>query len=163
MARTALRAGATWLGVARVEEALELRRAGLQQPLLILSMIPYAQIDDCIARAVSLPLASFEAVQIYSHRAQALGHPLHVHLKIDTGMGRLGVLPEEALALARRTQECPLLVLEGVFSHLAKSDCQEDPHTGLQIRRFEAALAALHAEGIHTKMGAYCQHRCRPR
>lgn len=148
VAQAAVRAGASWLGVVRVDEALALREAAFEQPILMLGMVPLAGIDACIAHEIHLPVGSFEAVNAFSKRAAALGKCLNLHLKVDTGMGRLGVLPEEALALAQQVVAHPRLYLAGVFSHLANADRQDDPHTILQMRRFQDALAALHAGGI---------------
>ena len=151
VAKAAQRAGAAAFGVARAEEALALRRAGIALPVLVLGMIPQEQIPLCIAHSITLPAHSFEAVEIFNRHAAAVGTPLHVHIKVDTGMGRLGVFPEEASALARRILTLPYLRLDGIFSHLANADRQDHPGVHLQIKRFTQAVDALHAAGIHPR------------
>jgi alanine racemase len=151
VARAALRGGAAWLGVARVEEAVALRQAGFDLPILILGMVPHAQIDSCILYNIHLPVGAMETVEVFRRHAAAVGKKLSLHLKVDTGMGRLGVLPGQALALAQLVHAQPLLELAGIFSHLADADWLGDVHTALQIRRFEEALQSLNAHGIRPR------------
>ncbi len=151
VAKAAQRAGAAAFGVARVDEALALRRAGIALPVLVLGMIPQEQIPLCIAHSITLPAHSFEVVEIFNGHAAAVDIPLHVHIKVDTGMGRLGVFPEEALALAQRVLSLPCLRLDGIFSHLANADRQDHPGVHRQIERFNQAVNALHAAGIYLR------------
>ena len=152
VAAAALRGGATWLGVARVDEGLALRSAGFEQPILVLGMVPLGQIDSAIGAGLRLPVASNEGAAAFSARAQALGRSLAVHLKLDTGMGRLGVLPADAAALGQFICAQPGLLLEGVFSHLANADRQDDPSVSLQLSRFRQALAGLYGAGIRPQL-----------
>jgi alanine racemase len=146
--KAALGAGATWLAVARVNEARILRQAGIRAPILVLGMVPAMEVDEAIQSDLTLPLTAFEAAEIFSQRAHALGKPLKVHLKVDTGLGRLGVLPDEALPLAQRALQLGGLELDGMFSHFAFADRDNHPMMRTQVERFRRALDSLHAEGI---------------
>lgn len=119
VARAALQGGATSFGVARLEEALELRQAGLQAPILLLGYLSSAQIDYAIRADCSLTVWTSEQIQEVAHRARRLDRPAHVHLKIDSGMGRIGAQPHEAKILARQIAQAKHLIWEGVFTHFA--------------------------------------------
>lgn len=146
--KATLKGGASWLAVARVDEAMALRNAGIAAPVLVLGVPPYAEVDTAIANSITLPLASFEAAEVYSQRALALGRPLQVHLKVDTGMGRLGVLPDEILPLARRARELGGLDINGLFSHFANADEDRHPLMDIQLRNFQIALTSLEEAGM---------------
>jgi alanine racemase len=149
VARTALENGATWLGVARLNEARQLRAARIAAPTLVFGLLTPAEVDEAIASDISVTLHSFECAELLIERAAALGRPVHAHLKVDTGMGRLGVLPEEALLLAERAASSGRILLEGLYSHLAEVD--DDPNAALtvaQLRRFGQALHSLEEAGL---------------
>lgn len=154
--KAALKGGAAWLAVARVDEALELRRAGITAPVLVLGTPPYAQVDAAIANTITLPLASFEAAEVYSQRAKALGRPLQVHLKVDTGLGRLGVLPHEILPLAQKARELGGMDVNGLFSHFANAGEENHPLNGVQVRNFQTALTSLEAAGLRPRWAHLC-------
>jgi alanine racemase len=149
--KAALSAGASWLAVARYGEARVLRQAGIQAPLLVLGMTTADEIDEAIANQVSLTLHSYESADLFSQRAQAAGKPVKAHLKLDTGMGRLGVLYNEALPFAQYVKGKPGIDVEGMYSHFANATMKDDPHTRLQTDRFKAAVETLTAEGLRPK------------
>jgi alanine racemase len=151
VARAAVRAGAAWLGVARLDEAIRLRTAGLEDPILVLGMVPTLQVDAAIANDVSLTLPGFEAAEVFSQRASVLGKTLKVHIKVDTGMGRIGVLPDRTPDLADFVLSKKGLLLDGLFSHLANADRLHDPLTGVQIDRFNQVLQKLSEKGIRLR------------
>ncbi len=150
VAIAALEGGASRLAVALVEEAAELRQAGIAAPVLLLSEPPPA----CAAAVVELRLTPvvYTAPGIEAlAKAVAQAHrptPLPVHLKVDTGMHRVGAPPEEVVHLARLVAEHPNLVLEGACTHCAVADEPDDPFTDLQLDRFDATLAALGEAGL---------------
>jgi len=151
VARAALAAGATWLGVAQVEEGRALRAAGIEAPVLVLSE-PAAD-DGCIdvALACGLHLTAYRPafLDLLAERARALGVPdVPVHLKVDTGMRRVGCEPHDAVPLAQRIVEQPPLHLAGTMTHLAVADEPGNAGTEAQLARFEEVLAALAAAGI---------------
>ena len=146
--KAALAGGAKWLAVARVGEALELRQAGIEAPVLVLGLPPSYEVDAALQNNLTLPLPSFEAAEIFAKRAKELGKTLNVHLKVDTGMGRLGVLPEDVLPLARKALELGGIKLDGIFSHFAASDQDHSPMMNIQLQNFKKALQSLDEAGL---------------
>ena len=152
VARTALDAGATWLGVALAEEGATLRDAGITAPILLLSE---PQGDDmevavwfALRPTVYTPAGVETAARAAKH-AVTRGAPLpvRVHLKLDTGMHRVGAPPEDAVLLAEAIATHRELVLDGVYTHFAVADEPDDPFTGEQLDRFSAAVGALRRAG----------------
>lgn len=151
VARAALAAGATWLGVAQVQEARSLRAAGIDAPVLVLSECGTSPDTLDHALAMGLHLVGYRPgfLDAVSERVRTLGaRPAAVHLKVDTGMRRVGCEPHEAVDLARRIVEDPHLELAGTMTHLAVADEPGNPGTGVQLDRFEAVLAGLADAGI---------------
>ena len=149
VAAAALAGGASWIGLARFGEAQALRAAGLGAPILVLGMVTPDEVDGAIALGLTLTLHSRAALALFAARARCAGRELAVHLKVDTGLGRLGVFPGEIVALARAALAEGLRV-DGVYSHLALAD-QEHGHNQLQIQRFEEALDSLQAAGLRPR------------
>lgn len=139
----ALAAGAAWLGVATPQEALELRQAGLAAPILVLSATTREDVSELADRQVSVTILSEEWIPLLGSAARHASRPLAVHLKVDTGMGRVGVHPSRlGTAVQRIREQEPSLHLEGLMTHLARSD--DDPaYTELQLSRFRQALAQI--------------------
>jgi alanine racemase len=118
---------------------------------LVLGLTTAEEIDEAIVHNVSLTMHSYESAELMSSRAQAAGRSVMAHLKVDTGMGRLGVLTEEALPFARFALSKPGIILEGMYSHFAVATVRDHPHTRLQTERFKQAIDALSADGIRPK------------
>ncbi|MCU1455976.1 MAG: alanine racemase [Actinomycetia bacterium] len=150
VARAALDAGATWLGVALVEEGVVLRDAGIHAPILVLSEPPPAAARSLLEHALTPVVCTSAGIAALAAAVAASGssEPLAVHLKVDTGMHRIGCPPAAAVALARDVTERPGLLLGGVCTHFAVADEPEDPYTESQLRAFEAVLADLEREGL---------------
>lgn len=163
VARAALEGGATWLAVALVDEGLELRSAGIEAPVLVLSEPPREAMADIVAAALVPTLYTDEGVEAavkaaarrlvsHSGRSDSLAgpteRPLDVHVKVDTGMHRVGADPKVALDVARAVVDRSELRLAGVWTHLAVADEPANPFTGQQLERFEAVRAQLEADGI---------------
>lgn len=150
VARAAVAAGATWLGVAQVHEARTLRAAGIAEPILVLSESAGddATLDLALGLGLHLVAYRLEHLDALSGRARHLGVRAAVHLKVDTGMRRVGCEPHEALALARRIAGDPHLHLAGTMTHLAVADEPGNPGTDAQRKRFDAVLAELAGAGI---------------
>lgn len=143
MAKTAVEAGADYLAVALLQEAVELRDAGFQEPILILGFTPLAQSNILVDRAITQTVYSFEAAAAISKAAARQHKIAKLHLKIDTGMCRIGVLPHEAGALAERIAKLPNVALEGMFSHFATADCADKTFAYEQLARFKQAVRAV--------------------
>jgi len=144
----ALEAGATWLGVATADEALELRAAGIEAPILIFAEVPETALAELIAAHIDLCASSPRFLRAASREAAELGLVARFHLKVDTGMHRIGVAPDEAARVLLEAGELPALELAGVFTHFATADVEGDWDADLQLRRFEQALASIRAAGI---------------
>lgn len=144
VARAALAAGADGLCVALAAEGVALREAGIEAPVLVLSEQPPELAPAIVAHrlaATVYSVAGIDALAAAAHRAGVAGVP--VHLKIDTGMHRVGARAGDAPALVTRIADTPALRLAGVFTHLAMSDEPDEPATGSQLRAFDDALDAL--------------------
>ena len=147
VARAALANGADMLAVANLAEAAQLRENGVRAPILTLSHVPAAQLDEALRLDLSLTVYDKSlAGQYLAALAKGRGR-LRVHLKLDTGMHRLGVMPGEALEVARRLDAVPTISLEGVYTHFAAADEDAD-YTSAQLAAFRRALDALRAAGI---------------
>ena len=153
VASSALRAGATWLGVALAAEGAVLREAGIDAPILVLSEPSPEELDDVVA--LGLRPTVYRGVTIAALAdivARSGVGPLPVHLKVDTGMHRVGADPSSAVALASDIKARRELVLEAVWTHCALADQPGHPFTTTQARRFDAVLAELRAAGIDVPM-----------
>ncbi|MGE5549506.1 MAG: alanine racemase [Bacteroidota bacterium] len=148
VARAALAAGADWFGVSLPEEGIALRQAGLAAPILVLSPLQLSQVEPVLAHRLTPTVCQREAVQALSEAAAARGETVSVHLKVDTGMGRVGISPVEALSFAAWLRTLPGLSLGGVYSHLAKADERDKTHAEKQIQAFQRVCGALIASGI---------------
>ncbi|MGH8975867.1 MAG: alanine racemase, partial [Acidimicrobiia bacterium] len=145
-ALAALESGATWLGVALVEEGIELREAGIEAPILLLSEPPSGAADVVVHAGLTPVVYTRRFIDALAKVAADAGRvePLPVHLKVDTGMHRVGCEPAEAGDLARGVRRHQELVLEGLLTHLAAADDPaEEEFTAGQLRRFEAVRAEL--------------------
>ncbi len=148
--RAALAAGASRLGVALVEEGVELRDAGIDAMVLVLSE-PVPEAAETVVQQRLTPVVYTASGIVALAKAVATGgdtRPLDVHLKIDTGMHRVGCRPEDALELARLVGAHPELRLAGTLTHFAVADEPENPYTSVQQQRFDAAIGELRANGI---------------
>ncbi len=152
VARAALEGGALGLAVASLEEALALREAGLQAPVLLLSAGEPHRAEEVVRRDLIQAACEPAMVEALSAAAVALGRPARVHLKLDTGMSRLGVPAEEAAAFAQSHLSRPGLQMEGVFSHLATAEDPDPSFAWEQMRRLEDALVQLRAAGLDPGM-----------
>lgn len=150
VARAALAGGASWLAVALVEEGRLLRDAGIDAPVLVLSEPPPDAMAEALEAGLTPTLYTPEGV---ASAASAVAtrprvQPWRVHLKIDTGMHRVGAHPADALQVARRIVGTPGLALGGTFTHLAVADEPQRPETAEQLDRFAGVLDDLAAAGI---------------
>ncbi len=134
-----LAAGAWCLGVAYLEEAVYLRRSGITAPILVCGAINADQIDEFIINDIEITSSSIEKSEAISSAAKRLGRTASVHIKIDTGMERIGVHWYNAQKFIGRTVELPHINVKGLFSHLAKAE-SDRAYTQTQISRFEAIV-----------------------
>ena len=155
--------GADYLAVSCLDEAMELRSAGITMPLLILGHTPSEYTETLIDNDITQTVSCLAKAQEFSARAAALGRQLRIHIKIDTGMSRLGFQCDEthfedSLAAICRVCALPGLDVEGIFTHFAVSDeseasCRE--YTRLQHSRFEEMIRRLEEKGV-----TFAIHHC---
>jgi alanine racemase len=142
VADAALAGGASGLCVALVQEGVALRRAGITAPVLVLSEQPVRQLPELVAHGLTATVYRPEMVEALEAAVPA-GRVHPVHVKVDTGMQRVGVDPGAAAALVALVRASPRLRLEGVFTHLARADEPAVATTAEQLARFDEVLAGL--------------------
>lgn len=148
VARNALHAGANWLAVARTDEGVVLRQAGVTAPILVLGAASGLEIGDGVRNRLTLAVTDPRMVHAVQRWAKKAETPGYIHLKLDTGMGRIGVRTEaEVQGILEALAECPQVHLTGVFTHFADADGPAEDYTRLQLERFDR-LAALLPEGL---------------
>ncbi|WP_071187871.1 alanine racemase [Trichormus sp. NMC-1] len=151
VAKTALEAGASWLGVATVPEGIQLREGGIKSPILILGAINTKEQIKAIAHWKLQPtICSPKQALIFSNTLEAINYnsPIPVHIKLDTGMSRLGTNWQEAADFVQLVQGLPHLDIASIYSHLATADSPDSTIMEEQHRRFEEAIAQIKARGI---------------
>ena len=147
-ARAVLSGGAEWLAVALVEEGLELREAGIDAPVLVLSEPSGEAVEQAVRARLTLTVYTPAGIDAVASAAVGAGAEAPVHLKVDTGMHRVGADSGDALSLARRISDAPGLRLEGLWTHLAVADEPESPFTGEQLARFDKVRSELADHGL---------------
>lgn len=146
-----LREGVTCLGVGDSTEALELRSAGITAPILILGAVVAGEMDDVIRGGILVTVHSGDRVRALRSAAERNQSKVGVHLKVDTGMGRLGCKPERALGIAREVRRSRRLELLGLATHLAATGDMSNGETEQQMKRFRRVLADFEREGIRPR------------
>lgn len=141
VARAAIEGGATWLAVALLDEGRALRDAGITAPILLLAEPPPDSASEIVAARLTPAVYTGEMLESLSHVAGDAG--VSVHLKVDTGMHRLGASSAGAVELAKQIATTPNVELGGVWTHLAVADEVENPYTSDQLQEFERVLGVL--------------------
>ncbi len=147
VARTALLNGADYLAVSSINEALILREAGIEAPILLLNYTPVNAVRQAIRQNLTLTLYDLDLARAYERVAREIGYKLRIHIKIDTGMGRLGVLPKETTNLFRYLLNMRFLEIEGIYTHFASSD-EDMEYTAFQAKVLRDLLRPLRAAGF---------------
>lgn len=154
-ARAALAGGATWLGTAQVAEALALRAAGISSRVLTWLYAPGAPLAELLAADVDVSVAASWALDAVLDAAQETGRTARIHLKVDTGLGRNGIMPDELdaiLAAAVAAQSDGLVEVVGVWSHLALADDPTHPTVLAQATVFDDAVRRAEQAGAHLEV-----------
>lgn len=150
VSREAEACGADYLGVAFLDEALRIRAAGIKTPILVLGYVPAHALD--LARSLDITIALYRDDALEAARSLPLDGPrLKVHVKLDTGMGRLGRLADgsgDAMRFLEEALRVPQLHVEGLFTHFAKSDEADKSYTELQYGRFAAVADEVRRRGL---------------
>jgi len=151
IARASLSCGAKLLGVANIEEGIFLRKKGITAPILILgSVYPLSNFTHILRYNLTPAICSLQASQELSKIAQRRKKKVRVHIKVDTGMGRIGVSAENAVSLVKKVIQLPGIIIEGIFTHLAAAD-SDYQFTMEQIGKFQSVINELKGDNINIK------------
>jgi alanine racemase len=161
VAREALQNGAEWLGVARIDEAIRLRQQGLTAPILIFGYTPPDLAKQLIEFDLTPTVYSFSTAEILSGNAQSMGKTIAIHIKVDSGMGRLGLLPDtlmpkkaptdmknEAVREIQSISKLAGLDIEGIFTHFATADSADTSYAKKQLDIFLDFTHQLRQAGL---------------
>jgi alanine racemase len=152
IARAAVAAGADWLCVATVDEGSELRAAGIVAPILCMGPLPETAIASAVASGLRCCVFEPRGIEVLADAAERAAQVVPVHLKIDTGMARLGTPAEATLELARQVEASPGLKLEALWTHFAEADDLDSARNEDQLSRFLAEVDRLSSVGIQPAM-----------
>lgn len=147
---TALLNGASYLGVASINEAIELREAGISAPILVLGYTPAWAAGLALRYDITVNLYDIELMQAFDRAAMEMNGVIKTHVKIDTGMARLGLLPHEVSLFFRAANQLKHIEVEGVFTHFSSAD-SDNTYTNYQIETFERIINPLIASGFQFK------------
>jgi alanine racemase len=147
VARTVLNNGGSWVGVATLGEAIRLRKNGIDAGILVLSYMPAWQAHEAIRHNVSATIFTEDLARAFSQAAADLNTEALVHVKVDSGMGRLGLLPPEVLPFLEKLAKMPGLRVEGLYTHFGTAD-DDVPYAREQLARTKTLLAQLEASGL---------------
>jgi alanine racemase len=159
VARTALEAGATRLAVARTVEGLALRQAGIKAPILVMGYAPPEEVPLLARWSLTPTLITLEQARLLSQEGLKLGPKHPVHIKVDTGMGRFGLLPDEVLDFVKAVARLPGLELEGLYTHFSVADEVSESSTSYtreQFQTFMNVAADLEEAGFHFPLTHLC-------
>lgn len=148
VAKELARAGADWFGVTCTMEGHELREGGIREPILILTGFWAGEEKRLLDERLTPTITRCEQLRLLERAARKRRRPAPFHLKIDSGMNRLGIAPSDVPCFARTLAECPHLRLEGIYTHFASSEIFTNETTGDQQQVFEKTVAQLGALGI---------------
>jgi len=149
VAKAAEKAKADYFGVASLGEALELRSASVKSPILILSETPHPYVERLFDADLTQTVYTLELAQLISDTAKQKGKKVKIHVKIDTGMGRVGIWHENATPLIKKIASLPNLLIEGLFTHFSKADDTSSDFTMDQFNKFLTVVDAIRSEGIY--------------
>lgn len=148
VAKAAVSAGAEWLGVAMPEEGIALRKAGIDEPILVFGPLLPEQAGQFCAHRLTGSITTFESALALSREAERRGIEAAAHVKVDTGMGRVGIPPREAETFVRRLLTLPRIKVEGIYSHFATADEEDLTYAYHQLSAFQRVLSDLDRAGI---------------
>ena len=147
--KAAIECGVSYLGAGVIEEGIELRKNGITEPILILGGIFLNEAADLVHYDLTTILSTPTLADELSNQGKKQGKIVKVHIKVDTGMNRLGVRPEDLLNLIEKIKTLPNLNLEGLTTHFSSADDEDSSITKNQIELFQKALLELKKSGIH--------------
>jgi alanine racemase len=148
VAETALESQVDYFGVALLEEGIKLREYKFSNPVLVFGGFFDHQVEDFLRFDLEFTLFDKGNARVLSKIAKEFGKPTRVHIKVDTGMGRVGVAWQEAVDFAQQVAELSHLEMVGIYTHLASSDERDKTYSTTQLQRFEHVLAELERKNI---------------
>jgi alanine racemase len=149
VAPVVIKSGADRLAVARMVEGIQLRRGGVVAPILVLGYLPTAAAPAMAEHNLTPAVTTLELGQAISAAVDRLGRkPLPVHVKVDSGMGRFGVLPDEVLDLLRALSQLPGIRLEGIFTHFSTAESADQSYSRRQLAVFSDVLKSVRQAGF---------------
>ena len=141
-----LASGVDFLGVSSIDEALQLREAKIDAPILVLGAVPVWSFDRAALNGISISIFSDEHIEACKQTFEKTNIKPVVHVKIDTGMNRIGVRPEDAAAFIEKVQACDFIKLEGVFTHFATAE--EESYAFEQYKKFNNIVKSIDSKGL---------------
>lgn len=149
-AKAAVAGGADWLGVARVEEGAALRRAGIEQPILLLAEPPSGAVEEAVANRLTASIYTRAGLHAFNEASRAAGRVTRIHLKVDTGMHRYGVRPDGVGEFIELIDSLDAVELEGLWTHFAVAEDVSSPFTRRQQEIFSEVVDSLgeRADGL---------------
>ncbi|MCP3899526.1 MAG: alanine racemase [Desulfobacteraceae bacterium] len=170
VAKVALKNGATWLGVARLAEAVKLREAKIKAPILVFGSVRDCDVELVAKHDLTITLFNQKMTEEIALEALRQGVYIKAHLKVDTGMGRLGLLPDhlraspalnnDAAREIRLISELENIKLEGIYTHLASADSEDKTYTEYQLENFNLLLEELVKNGVSVKICHVANSAC---
>ena len=141
-----LASGVDFLGVSSIDEGLQLREAKIDAPILVLGAVPVWSFDWAATNNISVSVFSDEHIQACKQTFEKTGIKTKVHVKIDTGMNRIGVRPEDAVEFIKKIQSCDFIKLEGIFTHFATAETES--YAFEQYKKFRSVVDNVNTEGL---------------
>jgi alanine racemase len=156
VAKTALENGATWFAAARVDEGVVVRKAGIEAPILVLGYVPAEEMETVVKWRITPPIMHWHTAKAVSEISSVQGVVTPVHVKVDTGMGRFGLLPDEVVDFVKRLIELPGIRLEGLYTQFAVADETDKTYTYKQWDVYKKVLKDLEEAGIQIPIRHVC-------
>ena len=148
IAKKLVSCGVDFFGVASIDEGIKLRKAGVRLPILILGLMLKQDIAPIFRYRLTAAVCEEELTIALNNKARMFGKPMNVHIKVDTGMGRLGVLYRDAEQFIKKAHKLKFINIEGIFTHFALADTNKE-FTLQQINLFERLIQRLNRDGIN--------------
>ncbi|MFV1951448.1 MAG: alanine racemase [Nitrospinota bacterium] len=149
LAEEALKNGAAMIGVGNVEEGVKLRENGISSPILVMVGIFGDEVDRVVSHNLSVVIYSYRIVEALSNTAEKKGKDVSIHIKVDTGMGRIGIIPDEVVPFLRKAAELKNISIQGILTHFAVAYEKDSRFTDHQISIFKEIVNRLSGEGFH--------------
>ena len=148
--------GATRLAVARLEEGIFLRKAGITAPILVFGLTLKQQAEFLLSYDITPTVCEFEMIEILSKLAVQMNKMAKIHLKVDTGLGRIGIFPCDVLQFIKRIKSLKNVEIEGIYTHFSVADAKDKFYTEEQFRKFIEILTIIEKEEIEIPIKHVC-------